>query len=310
MCNFSVSRPITVVMACSALAVGCSTNQYQPADPRTEILVSADWLADNIDDPNLVIFHVGDSGDYAVEHIPGAHYITRDQVSRPRSDEPGTLALELPEPEDLERLLEGFGVSDESRVVVYWGSEWVSPATRVVLTLDWAGLGDRTVVLDGGIEAWRRAGQPLTDVVPTPMQRSLTLHIRPQLVSDVESVKQNSAQPGFALVDARSRQYFSGVREGRVKTGHIPGAGSAHWMEMVDDSLLFKNTDELARIFASAGVERGDTIVAYCHIGQYATVAVFAARILGYPVQLYDGSFQDWAARDLPVVVDSAAPGG
>jgi thiosulfate/3-mercaptopyruvate sulfurtransferase len=121
------------------------------------------------------------------------------------------------------------------------------------------------------------------------------------LIVDVETVSEYSDQPGYALVDARSYEYFSGAREGRVKTGHIPGAGSAHWMEMVDDSLHLKSAAELEQVFLSAGVEPGDTIIGYCHIGQYATVALFAARTLGHEVRLYDGSFQDWAARDLPV---------
>jgi len=211
----------------------------------------------------------------------------------------------LPEPADLEQLLESHGISDASRIVVYWGSEWVSPATRVVLTLDWAGLGEHTVLLDGGIEAWKRAGQPVTDVAPTATQGTLSLSPQAELIVDVESVRQFSDQPGYALVDARSYEYFSGAREGRVKTGHIPSAGSTHWMEMVDDSLMFKSAEELVHVFREAGVEPGDTVVGYCHIGQYATVALFAARTLGHEVRLYDGSFQDWASRDMPVQVES-----
>jgi thiosulfate/3-mercaptopyruvate sulfurtransferase len=295
------------LLMCSA----CAPEQELASDPRTTILVNAERLAEYVDDPELVILHVGDSADYAAEHIPGAFHITRDQVSRPPSDDPNALVLELPEPGSLELLLESFGISNDSRIVVYWGSEWVSPATRVVLTLDWAGLGDRTVLLDGGIEAWKRAGQPVTGVLPTATHGTLSITPRPELIVDVESVREFSTQPGFALVDARSHEYFSGEREGRVKTGHIPGAGSTHWMEMMDDSLRFKSADDLRRVFSNAGVESGDTVVGYCHIGQYATVALVAARTLGHTVRLYDGSFQDWAARDLPVETgDTAATGG
>ena len=299
---------LTFTSICAAslsMCFGCVSEQEQTGDPRAEILVGAEWLAEHIDDPELVMLHVGDSADYAAEHIPGAHYITRDQISQPRSDDPNALVLELPEPADLEQLLESHGISDASRIVVYWGSEWVSPATRVVLTLDWAGLGEHTVLLDGGIEAWKRAGQPVTDVAPTATQGTLSLSPQAELIVDVESVRQFSDQPGYALVDARSYEYFSGAREGRVKTGHIPSAGSTHWMEMVDDSLMFKSAEELVHVFREAGVEPGDTVVGYCHIGQYATVALFAARTLGHEVRLYDGSFQDWASRDMPVQVES-----
>ncbi len=292
---------------CFLICSGCTPEESRSADPRTEILVSVEWLAEHLDDPDLVILHVGDSADYAAEHIPGAHHITREQLSRPRSDDADGLVLEMPEPEDLEQSLENIGISDDSRILVYWGSEWVTPATRIVLTLDWAGLGDRTVLLDGGIEAWKRAEYSVTDVVPATTQRRLTINPRSALIVDVEFVAEYSDRPGYALIDARSHEYFSGAREGRGKTGHIPGAGSAHWMEMVDDSLMFTSAEELERVFRAAGAEPGDTVIAYCHIGQYATATLFAARTLGHEVRLYDGSFQDWAARDLPVLADSAA---
>jgi thiosulfate/3-mercaptopyruvate sulfurtransferase len=273
------------------------------------ILVGAEWLAEHLEDPDIVILHVGDSADYAAEHIPGAFYITRDQVSRPRSDDPEALTLELPEPRALERLLESLGVSDDTRVVVYWGSEWVSPATRIVFTLDWAGLGNRTVLLDGGVDAWKRAGQPVTDAVPAATEGVLSLSPQHHLMVDAEFVIQIADRPGHALVDARSHEYFTGAREGRIKTGHIPGAGSSHWMEMVDDSLMFRSAAELKQVLTDAGVEPGDTVIGYCHIGQYATVALLAARTLGHEVRLYDGSFQDWAAQDLPVSIDTATSG-
>ena len=68
-----------------------------------------------------------------------------------------------------------------------------------------------------------------------------------------------------------------------------------------------KPADELAAIFKAAGVTQGDRVIAYCHIGQQATAVVFAARTLGIDAVLYDGSFEDWARRELPVET-SAAP--
>jgi len=295
------NKSLVSIVAFSAALAACATEQEPPVDPRAQILVDAAWLAEHVTDPNLVLLHVGDSADYAEEHIPGAHHVTLPDVSAPRSDDPDALTLQLPEPAALESFLEGLGVSDESRIVVYWGSEWITPATRVVLTMDWAGLGDRTVLLDGGIEAWKRSGQTVTDEVPTAPVGSLTLHPRPELIVDAEFVAQQATQHGYSLLDARSHEYYSGESEGRVKTGHIPGAGNADWRNMVDDSLLFESPEEIAGVFSAAGVEPGDTVVVYCHIGQYATATIFAARTLGYEVRLYDGSFQDWAARDLPV---------
>jgi thiosulfate/3-mercaptopyruvate sulfurtransferase len=64
-----------------------------------------------------------------------------------------------------------------------------------------------------------------------------------------------------------------------------------------------KSTDEIAAVFSKAGVKPGDTLVVYCHIGQQATATIFAARTAGYKAVLYDGSFEDWNAKSLPLDV-------
>jgi thiosulfate/3-mercaptopyruvate sulfurtransferase len=87
--------------------------------------------------------------------------------------------------------------------------------------------------------------------------------------------------------------------------GHIPGARSVPFDEVVNDSNVFKSATELSDLFRSAGVKTGDTVIGYCHIGQQATAMLFAARSIGFPVLLYDGSFEDWAKRNWPV--DTAA---
>jgi thiosulfate/3-mercaptopyruvate sulfurtransferase len=274
-------------------------------DPRASILLPVDSLVSLLDNPDLVVLHVGDSADYVKEHIPGARRVTRDQVSRPRSDRADELSVELPSPRDLEAVLEGLGISDDSRVVVYAAGRSLTRAARVIFTLAWAGLGDRVVLLDGGLEAWKAAGHAVTGEMPQIEPGTLTLTPQPSLVVDAEWVERHTAAPGYALVDARDREFYVGEREDRGKVGHIPGAGSTPGAELADDSFKLKGTEELEQIFRAAGVESGDTVVAYCHIGQYATLAMFAARTLGYDVKLYDGSFQDWAQRDMPV--DSTA---
>jgi thiosulfate/3-mercaptopyruvate sulfurtransferase len=87
-----------------------------------------------------------------------------------------------------------------------------------------------------------------------------------------------------------------------VRKGHIPGAASVPYNSLFDDELRLRPAAELREIFAGAGVEPGQTVVGYCHLGQFATAMLFAARTLGYPVKLYDGSFQEWGRLEsLPV---------
>ena len=76
---------------------------------------------------------------------------------------------------------------------------------------------------------------------------------------------------------------------------------------LFDDEAKLRPQGELDAIFAKAGVRRGDTVIAYCHIGQQATAVLFAARSLGHPVLLYDGSFEDWSRH---AGFPAAGPGG
>jgi thiosulfate/3-mercaptopyruvate sulfurtransferase len=200
-------------------------------------------------------------------------------------------------------------VSDNSRIIVYSANQWFSPSTRVVFTLDYAGLGSRTVVMDGGLEAWEREN-PVTDVVAPAQSGKLSdLKLRP-IVVDANYVRAHEKSTGVSIVDARDGSFYDGVPRGGNgggRPGHIPGAKSVPYNDVHDAEGKIKPIDQLQALFAKAGVQPNDTIVGYCHIGQQATAMLFAARTLGHPVLLYDGSFTDWEKHaDLRVENPSA----
>ena len=275
------------------------------ASPRDSMLVSAAWLRAHVNDPNIVLLHVGDQMDpkeYAAQHIPGAILASMKDVSVSDHTAKG-LMLEMPPADELKADLEKLGISDNSRIIVYYGKDWVSPATRIIFTLDYAGLGDRTSLLDGGMPAWIAAGNDTTSVVPTVKKGTLSpLKIKP-IVVDADFVKSHVNAPGFAVVDGRDAIFYDGTETGqdhagKQRTGHIAGAHSFPFTQLVNDKNYVRSSAELAELFAKAGVKPNDTVIGYCHIGQQATAMLFAARSLGHPVLLYDGSFQDWSRRE------------
>jgi thiosulfate/3-mercaptopyruvate sulfurtransferase len=276
------------------------------ASPRENLVVDAAWLKAHLADPDLVLLHVGDKKEYEAAHIPGARFVSQQDISV--SDHSGKgLMLEMPAAEDLRHRLEGLGISDRSRVVVYYGKDWVSPSTRVMFTLDYAGLGARSSLLDGGQEAWVRAGGAVTkDVAPAKNGSLSPLKLRP-IVVDAETVKARIGTRGVSVVDGRDASFYDGVETGGShgtphRTGHVRGALSIPFTSITDDRLFIKSDAELAAIFAKAGVKPNDTVIGYCHIGQQTTAMLFAARTLGHPVLLYDGSFEDWSRHtDYPV---------
>lgn len=271
-------------------------------NPRSALLADSAWLTDKLKDPHLVLLHVGDADEYEVGHIPGARLVTLDDISTSEHTRTG-LMLQMPGKEDLRKRLEKLGISDDSCVVVYYGEDWVSPSTRVVFTLQYAGLGERTRLLDGGMGAWVRAGGKLSQDPPPARVGKLSNLSTESLVVDAAYVRSHLDTPGIAMIDARAAVYFDGVEVGGAhgqtdRAGHIKGARSIPFTEITDKQLLLRSQSELADLFKRAGVNPGDTVVGYCHIGQQATAMLFAARLLGHPVLLYDGSFQDWSRSE------------
>ena len=272
------------------------------------LVVDVQWLAAHQRDANLILLHVGDKAEYDKEHIPGARYIQMQDVSTPRAE--GALSLEFPAVTTLREKLAALGISDESRIVVYYGNDWVSPATRIVHTLNYVGLGDRVSLLNGGMAAWKKAGNTVTDVAPTVKQGNLSAKPTVDVTVTADWVKANMGKPGVRIIDARARNFYDGTMAGGDRPGHIQSAVSVPFTELTDDLLNVKSREQLEALFKSAGVGPNDTLVVYCHIGQQGTAIVFAGRLLGRNIRLYDGSYQDWDKRaDYPVENPAAKKG-
>ena len=271
------------------------------------MVVSAAWLASHAKDDNLVVLHLGVKTEYDTGHIPGARFITLNDISVSDTTSETGLTLQMPAPDDLRAKLEALGISDSSRIVVSYGRDRIAMATRVLYTLDYAGLGKQSSLLDGGSDAWVKDGRPMTTDVPAVTTGKLSPLKIQQTVVDAEFVNAQREKPGFVLIDGRLAGFFSGAQTGGNaqrphRTGHIAGAKNVPYTETLDADQKLKPADALAMLFSAAGAKPGDTVVAYCHIGQQATAVAFAARTLGFKVVLYDGSFEDWSRRlELPV---------
>ena len=267
---------------------------------RESMIVSTDWLAKHLKDNSLVLLHVGDKKEYDAAHIPGAQFIQLSDISTPRGS---GLFLELPPVPQLQGTFEKLGVTDKSRIIVYFGKDWVTPTSRVYFTLDYLGLGDRTAILDGGMPAWQSEHRSVTSELPIPKQGKFTPKPNTKLVVDATWVAANSHKPGVAILDARDAKFYTGESAGSMpRAGHIPGAKSIPFGSLVEESNKFKSPEALRQLFTLQGVKPQDSVATYCHVGQQASLLYFVARYLGYDAHLYDGSFDDWSRRpELPV---------
>jgi thiosulfate/3-mercaptopyruvate sulfurtransferase len=274
--------------------------QAPPRGGRDSLLLTTAQLRERYARGGVVLLHVGERADFNAGHIPGAQFFPYEAISTPRGN---GLLLEIPPAATLDSVLESLGVSDGSRIVLYWGKDWYSPTTRVFMTLDYLGLGDRTSILDGGFAAWKAAGGPVTTEVTRVVRGKLTVRPRSDIVVDAKAVRAAIGDPKVAIIDARDQRFYTGEAEGmHVREGHVPSAGNLPFNTLIDDRGMFKSRATLEAMLAGAGATPGKRVVSYCHIGQQATVLYFAARLLGRDARLYDGSWDEWSRRsELPI---------
>ena len=295
-------RPQSALLSLALISILPQDGAAQGKLSRADLLVTSDWLATQLQNPKLVLLHVGEKPEYEAGHIPGAQFLQLRDISTPMTRDTTVLALEMPAADELRQRLERLGISDDSRIVIYYGNDWVSPSTRAVLTLQYMGLGARASLLDGGLPAWKKGGHPVTTDVPAARTGRLTARTPVPLIVDADWVKAHVRASGFTIVDARNTIFYDGPpSEHAPKPGHIPGSVNIVFETPWDENNRLLPEPRLRELFTKAGIKPNDTVVAYCHIGQQATALLFAAETLGYDVKLYDGSFQDWSLRSLPV---------
>jgi thiosulfate/3-mercaptopyruvate sulfurtransferase len=121
-----------------------------------------------------------------------------------------------------------------------------------------------------------------------------------------EEVLANLNKGEVSLVDARPSERYKGTvqDEGTDRSGHIAGAVNIPYYEVSreDSTYLFKSKEALSALFENHRIQEGNAIITYCGTGILASTLYFTARLLGYRVRLYDGSFQEWGNdEDLPV---------
>jgi thiosulfate/3-mercaptopyruvate sulfurtransferase len=272
------------------------------------MLVSTAWLAQHFNDPNIVILEVSrDHTAYDAGHIPGARFLALSDIVVTRDG----LLNELPPAAALKTVFERVGVSDDSRVILY-GDASVLPATRAYFTLDYLGHG-ATALLDGGLHKWTAESRPLAKETPEVKQGRLTPRPRPEVVVDINAVKDlsyaatNAPASSPAFVDARTAGEFAGTTAASSeipRPGHIPGAANLYWMQTQaskDDMSLLSEAD-LRKLYESIGVTPDRPVVTYCNTGMQASQSYFTLKYLGYDTRMYDGSFSQWsAAKDADV---------
>ena len=264
-----------------------------------EMLVTADWLAAHLDDPDIVIVESDeDVLLYDTGHIPGAvkvdwHTELNDQVTRDYLDGEG-----------FARLMSEKGIGRDTTVVFYGDNfNWWAAYALWVFKL----FGHPDVrLLDGGRMKWLADGrETTTDVPKRPNTDYPVVERDDSMIRAYKDAVLDHMAAAKPMVDVRSPEEFSGEKthmpeypqEGVLRGGHIPGAASVPWKRAANDDGTFKTVPALKAIYeGEVGLSAGDDIVVYCRIGERSSHTWFVlTQLLGYPtVRNYDGSWTEW----------------
>lgn len=252
-------------------------------------VVDAGWRLDGTDTQAL----------FRQAHIPGAVFFDLEAVSDPASSLPHT----LPDAAYFGRAIGGLGLSDSDRIVVYEaGPMFAAPRAWWMLKVYGAA---RVQVLNGGLDAWMRAGGETEGGDAHPLPARFEARLDREALADIEAVRRALADAAPAILDARGAARFRGdsaePRPG-VRPGHMPGATNLPYSALVDEVGCLRDRADLEAAFKASGL--GDTAVpiATCGSGVTAAILVLALTVLGRPARLYDGSWAEWGSRtDTPI---------
>jgi len=284
----------------------CEENHHND-DHGMPHLVTTQWLADRLEQPDLVLIHVGKEKGYDKKHIRGAVWIDLKKITKPEKE--GALSSEIASVQTLDSLFEAAGISDNSTIVLYHGKKWLHFAGRFYLTLDYLGLGDQTYILDGGIKAWKEEKRPTSNSVTKVQPGNLNPRVNLGIIAGIDLVKENYENDKLVIIDARSRRFFDGKDDGKgfiKRPGHIPGAKNLPYTSLTDEGRnFFRDTMALRQELTENGVTKDKKIIIYCHVGHQASLVYFVARNFNYKVALFDGSYEEWGENeDLPIEIN------
>ncbi|MDJ0536246.1 MAG: sulfurtransferase [Xenococcaceae cyanobacterium MO_207.B15] len=266
-------------------------------------IVSAEWLKEHLEDADLIVidsrFSLQDPSlgrkQYEEQHIPGAYYfdLNTDLSSTPQKHGG---RHPLPNISEFVTKLSAIGVqSDNPSLIVAYDNSRLAFASRFWWLMRFLG-HEGVVLLDGGFDAWKQKGYPVTSVLPVASSGNFVPNPNYDWIVDIEAVKERKDLPGVVLVDSRARERYLGEIEPIDPiAGHIPGAINYPWQEVTDAKGNIQPVEYQQNRWKN--LENSEEIIVYCGSGVTACVNLLSLTIAGIDTtKLYAGSWSDWCS--------------
>jgi thiosulfate/3-mercaptopyruvate sulfurtransferase len=264
---------------------------------RETLLTTVGELRRKLGSPDLCIIDVRPAEDYAKGHIPGATHFDLFGLSLIDTSEAPLKAFMFM----IHHVLELRGVSESKEVIFYEDNSGMR-AARGVWFLEYYG-HPNVKMLDGGFQAWKAAGAPVTSEATPPKAATFKSSDRRDVLATADDVLGSLNKKEIAILDTRSRGEFLGTHVRAARGGAIPGAIHIEWTDNIAADGRFKSNTELKAMYDRAGLTPDKEVISYCQGGYRAAHSYVALRLLGFPkVRNYIGSWKEWGDRfDLPL---------
>jgi thiosulfate/3-mercaptopyruvate sulfurtransferase len=262
-----------------------------------QLLWSVDELKSRLSDPELVLMDLRPPEAYSMGHVPGARSFDIFGIS---------LIDTRPEPLEaflwiIEHLIQAKGVNADSKVVVYDDIAGMRSA-RLLWFLEYFGHDD-VHMLNGGFNAWRDFGFPVTHEASIPKAGNFKMKPRPDRIATAQDILERLHSSSAVVVDTRSDAEYTGQLVRAKRGGAIPGAVHLEWTNNLDAKGFFKSAEELKKMYAERQITPDKEIIPHCQGAYRSAHTYLALRLIGYPnVRNYLGSWGEWGNReDLPI---------
>ncbi len=277
------------------------------SDPK--ILVSTDWLAQNLSNPNIRVldgsWHLPTENrnpfeEFQTEHIQTAQFFDIDAIS----DTSSNLPHMIPSAAQFAKQVAALGISNDSQIIVY-DTEGLFSAARVWWLFRYFGHMD-IAVLDGGLKKWKAKGHDTTNQTVAVQSSNMSAVANTSMERNATDVLKASQTQNVQILDARAPARFKGeVPEPRagLRSGHMPNAINVFFKLLLNKAGTLKSDEALKSAFEAQGVDLNKPIITSCGSGVTASVLMLALHKIGHTNNaLYDGSWSEWGGlQDYPV---------
>lgn len=260
-----------------------------------QVLISAkDFTAEKKKNKTMVVIDANTADNYAKSHVVGAINVPHKELYKE-----GDIEGLIKSPRDLAAYFGGKGISNTSNIVIYDDGSH-KYASRVYWILHYLGAKNLRL-LHKDMDDWKAARVPITRNRTAIKAATFTTSVNSSILASAEDVK--ACTENCVLVDSREPAEFNGTSTKPESVGHIKGAVNVDYKNFVDDKGAFKSADQIKAIARKNGISPDKTVILYCVTSVRAAVSYVALKdIAGFTnVQVYDGAYNEWKAKGLPM---------